>query len=413
MKTGARLRMARRRLRMTQKELAGDDFHRSLISQIETGLIEPSLQTLTTLADRMGLPASFFSESEGEELRAQVAIEEARAFVEKGAYSEAYNRLLDTLPVVSSFRWKALLLLQIGDILLLAERSGEALGYFAAAQRYLRLNEDAHGLVEALLQTGRAASHLRRYQDAISSYTEAVALLDRYIVPNDRQERHQMLARRVRLTLNIGRNWTRLKEFGRALDLLGEAASLATDAGLYEDLGLAHQTMAFIHKQCSEYAEALHHTKIALKCFDRPEHTLNRATCLLNLGNVFLADSQPEQAIPYYEEALAEANDDPKHTVMIYAGLATAYYYLQDYAKATLWSEKAVPILLANSPALNTLSQSDELTRVFLLLARIYNNESEQDESQQELRAELDWFNTRGFVEQAWQAMDPLLTLPN
>ena len=103
MRTGDRIRLARDRLRMTQKDLAGSDFHRSLISQIETGLIEPSLHTLTVLADRVGLPTSFFIESEGEKERATRAMDTAARLIADEQYDEAYQVLLDALTSVSSF----------------------------------------------------------------------------------------------------------------------------------------------------------------------------------------------------------------------------------------------------------------------------------------------------------------------
>ncbi len=54
MNIGQKIRDARTKRGMTQRELAGSDFTRELISQIESGRCQPSLKTLTILAQRLG-----------------------------------------------------------------------------------------------------------------------------------------------------------------------------------------------------------------------------------------------------------------------------------------------------------------------------------------------------------------------
>ncbi len=54
MNIGQKIRDARTQRGMTQRELAGSDFTRELISQIESGRCQPSLKTLTILAQRLG-----------------------------------------------------------------------------------------------------------------------------------------------------------------------------------------------------------------------------------------------------------------------------------------------------------------------------------------------------------------------
>lgn len=413
MRTGERLRLARRRLRLTQRDLAGDDFHRSLISQIETGLIEPSLQTLTVLADRVGLPASFFIQSEGEETRTEDAVEKARLLLSSGDPDAAHRLLIETLPMVSSFRLKARLLLHIGDVLLHAERPGEALGFLQTAQCYLRTDEDPDGLVEALLQTGRAQSHLKRHDAAIESYSEGLWLLERFINHGDRQQRQISLARQVRLTLNIGKNWVRLRRFDTALEWLHNAVSLATEAQLFEDVGLAHQSIAVIHKQCRRYTQAEYHNKIALRCLDQPEHTLNRAICLSNMGGVMVDSGQPKEAIAFYMDALSEAKGDPRLLVMIYAGLATANFHLKEHEKALHWGEKAFPIFLDNPPNFNNISHVDELPEIFLLMARIYMDQRRQAEACQVLEHGLQWCKRRGIDSTYEASLEAISALPN
>ncbi|MHB8926706.1 MAG: helix-turn-helix domain-containing protein [Bacillota bacterium] len=63
---GEKIRLARKEAGMTQKDLAGQEYSAAFISQIERGVIRPSLQSLQTLAGRLRKPVGFFMESEAD-----------------------------------------------------------------------------------------------------------------------------------------------------------------------------------------------------------------------------------------------------------------------------------------------------------------------------------------------------------
>lgn len=57
---GARIRQRRKELGLTQAELAGAEFSKSLVSQIEKGRTAPSIETLERLAERLDRPIEWF-----------------------------------------------------------------------------------------------------------------------------------------------------------------------------------------------------------------------------------------------------------------------------------------------------------------------------------------------------------------
>ena len=59
MNYGEKIKNARLRAHMTQKELAGDKITRSMLSQIESGKAVPSLSTVRYIAERLGLPEGY------------------------------------------------------------------------------------------------------------------------------------------------------------------------------------------------------------------------------------------------------------------------------------------------------------------------------------------------------------------
>ncbi len=59
MNIGEKIKNLRTSKLMTQKELAGEEITRNMLSQIENGCATPSLQTLVYLAGRLGVPAGY------------------------------------------------------------------------------------------------------------------------------------------------------------------------------------------------------------------------------------------------------------------------------------------------------------------------------------------------------------------
>lgn len=72
MHLGERIRRWRLRLGMTQRQLAGDDFSPAFISQVERGVITPSVTSLRVIASRLGKAASYFVDDDQDERRKEL-----------------------------------------------------------------------------------------------------------------------------------------------------------------------------------------------------------------------------------------------------------------------------------------------------------------------------------------------------
>lgn len=66
MTLGRKIREARKRVGMTQTELAGSQISRNMLSMIENDKADPSYRTLLYLADRLTLPVCFFFDEEAD-----------------------------------------------------------------------------------------------------------------------------------------------------------------------------------------------------------------------------------------------------------------------------------------------------------------------------------------------------------
>ena len=68
MNIGEKIRELRTAKLMTQSELAGSQITRNMLSCIENGTANPSLQTILYIASRLNVPAGFLLAEEGDEI---------------------------------------------------------------------------------------------------------------------------------------------------------------------------------------------------------------------------------------------------------------------------------------------------------------------------------------------------------
>ena len=95
MTLGEKIKQARIERGMTQSELAGGVITRNMLSRIETGAAQPSLDTLLYIAKQLGIPAGFLLLDQDDALlsvyEGEVAI--ARQLFGNGKYKECIARL--------------------------------------------------------------------------------------------------------------------------------------------------------------------------------------------------------------------------------------------------------------------------------------------------------------------------------
>jgi transcriptional regulator with XRE-family HTH domain len=115
---GGRIRAARQNLRLSLKEVAGQKYSTSLISQIERNRVEPSQESLQYLADQLKLPLDELvvlaqqhreSEAEGSKYKAsEEQRSQAAQLLEAGRPRSALEQLnnLNISQIFSSLRWR-------------------------------------------------------------------------------------------------------------------------------------------------------------------------------------------------------------------------------------------------------------------------------------------------------------------
>jgi transcriptional regulator with XRE-family HTH domain len=193
---GQRIRRLRQERRMTLAQVAGQDFTRAFLNQVEMGKCYPSTRLLRVIAGRLGAPVDYLVDGSARLLEREVAVERARLALIKGDA----KRALDTVQIALDER------MSLGsDARLTAAEALLALGRKEEADRLLEAEEP-------LLREGGDRDRLRRIKEMRSgrkSVLDAAA--------------HERLADRA---LREGHSELALEHY-RAGRLLREAAEIA------------------------------------------------------------------------------------------------------------------------------------------------------------------------------------------
>jgi len=91
---GARIREARKRVGLTQQQLAGDRYTKAYVSALETGIARPSMVALRYLAERLSLPPSHFLDEQNPAWN-RLAVDMTLASGDWQAAADGYAALLD------------------------------------------------------------------------------------------------------------------------------------------------------------------------------------------------------------------------------------------------------------------------------------------------------------------------------
>lgn len=131
MELGEKLRQARLKAGLSQRQLCGGEITRNMLSQIEHGTSNPSVSTLCFLARRLGLPVSYFLEEDGLVSSNGSCMADAWAAFEAGDPSGALSRLEEYRGPDDAFDREYALL--------------KALTLLSLAEREIRAGRKVHG----------------------------------------------------------------------------------------------------------------------------------------------------------------------------------------------------------------------------------------------------------------------------
>lgn len=251
---GARIRAARHERKYTQSQLAGTDFSISYISAIERGQIQPSLRALEIIAQRLGLPSSYFFQN------TPVSVQDWTAG--PSALSGNHRQIVDVNAQVEYTILEVKILLQ-------QKRPQKAI---ALLNKLHAQSHDARVQMRVAIQLGQAHLEAGQLHECEVALVEAEKLAARL---NDRYAR-------LRVRYRLGLVYAAQRQFAHAieahwqcLDMLGELQSHDPfwRFDIYYQLGLhyaqlkQHEEASSMFQQAVSLAQELEDTDQAQRAF--------------------------------------------------------------------------------------------------------------------------------------------------
>jgi tetratricopeptide (TPR) repeat protein len=299
---GERVRQLRIARGLTQTELAGERFSKEYVSQIERGKTRPTPQTLTWIAERLGVDTSYLETGQtwDEYAEVEAAVMRAEAAVEGQRFEEALDALdgIAHSPEARELEFRASLaeswarmshgeLRPALDLLTRARELSEHPG-FSDVER-----------ADVLYRMGVCRYKLTSINTAITLLSEALDLADRSELPCDRLRSH-ILEWRSRCA-------RRQRDFEAARDDIERALELADR--IDDTLTVAHVTFqaSLVAERDGQWLRARTFAERAKELYEAHGDRKNVGRLLNNLGGLNFLLGKPEDAIDYLKRAFSVA----------------------------------------------------------------------------------------------------------
>ena len=139
---GQRIRKLRAERGMSLAKVAGGDFSRAFLNQVELGRAQPSTRVLRVIAGRLGAQVDYLLEGRLPGLDRDLALERAKLLMLRGRA----RRALSALEAVTGSEWPVATDANLvrAEALNALGRTDEALAILAAERRNIRAHRDTH-----------------------------------------------------------------------------------------------------------------------------------------------------------------------------------------------------------------------------------------------------------------------------
>ena len=286
---GQRIRSARQELGLTLAAVAGKDFTRAFLNQVELGHAQPSTQTLRIIAQRLQRPIDYFLEEPGDSIAAlELALAEAEMSLlhaDAGRAEALMTRILTrTIPL--ELRTRAQLTLATALL-----RQGQPKKAMPVLEEAIAAAEHSNWpqlLVELYDRMGtvhylqrRAGAAGRWFEQAFERY-ESGGLTDPVL-------KARILGHRANLHYVAGQPVEAIAAYESAIAAAEEVLDMPALAGIYEGLALSFQ-------QTGQYARALSYAQKGLRIFETLRDVRMAGQLRLNMGDMLLQQGRVAEA---------------------------------------------------------------------------------------------------------------------
>ena len=362
---GRRIRQARQELGLSLSAVAGDDFSRAFLNQVELGRAQPSTQNLRIIARRLQRPIEYFLEEPGDSTAAlELALAEAEMSLLHGEAARAESLMTRivarTIPI--ELRTRAQLTLAAAQLKQGRPQDAkpvleEAITVAERAQWHQLLVElyDRMGSVHYLLRRPHAAGQW--FDQALDHY-QASGLADPVL-------KARILGHRANLHYVAGQPIEAIAAYESAITAAQQVLDMPALGGIYEGLALSLQ-------ETGQYARALSYAQKGLRIFETLRDVRMAGQLRLNMGDMLLQQGRVAEAERLFSEGAEHLRrlGDRELLPHLVAGMAESALERKDVARASELIEEAIDQSSHSSDPMATVAVHRVAGRVAEALGR-------------------------------------------
>ena len=348
---GRRIRQARQELGLSLAAVAGSDFSRAFLNQIELGRAQPSTQNLRIIARRLQRPIDYFLEEPGDSAAAlELALAEAEMSLLHGEGSRAESLvtriLMRTIPI--ELRTRAQLTLAVA--LMKQGRAQDARPVLEEAIVAAQRANWHQLLVELYDRLGSVHYLLRRPHAAGQWFDQA---LERYESSGvaDPVLKARVLGHRANLHYVAGQPIEAIAAYESAIAAAAQILDMPALAGIYEGLALSFQ-------QTGQYARALSYAQKGLRIFETLRDVRMTGQLRLNMGDMLLQQGRVAEAERLFSDGAEHLQriGDRELVPHLVAGMAESALEASHVERASELIEEAIDLSTRSSDPLATVA---------------------------------------------------------
>ena len=348
---GRRIRQARQELGLSLAAVAGSDFSRAFLNQVELGRAQPSTQNLRIIARRLQRPIDYFLEEPGDSAAAlELALAEAEMSLLHGEGSRAESLvtriLARTIPI--ELRTRAQLTLAVA--LMKQGRAQDARPVLEEAIVAAQRANWHQLLVELYDRLGSVHYLLRRPHAAGQWFDQA---LERYESSGvaDPVLKARVLGHRANLHYVAGQPIEAIAAYESAIAAAAQILDMPALAGIYEGLALSFQ-------QTGQYARALSYAQKGLRIFETLRDVRMTGQLRLNMGDMLLQQGRVAEAERLFSDGAEHLQriGDRELVPHLVAGMAESALEASQVERASELIEEAIDLSTRSSDPLATVA---------------------------------------------------------
>lgn len=348
---GEKIKKRRKELFLKQKDLAGEDFTTSFISQIEKGKLNPSLKTLDILARRLEVPVAYLLE-EGRESVVTVDTDTVNHLISLFAIFELDVSSSDSakaLEVISKLKSKMqemgidtycfLCDYYAAKVYFGTEKYNECTNVCQDILQKLINYEMYDKLAECLYMLGISFEKLSEYGHVKEPLEKCLDVME--------DNNLSLYDIKVESLIKLGSIYGRQGSYVKAMEHYRQAFEISKRENYHRHIGNCYMGMGMCCYYLKDYQESLNHLDKALSLFKLIEYDYGIAMAQNNMGMVYIKQNKADEALEYFKDSVRiyRKINRPLSEARSLNEIANIYLQRKDYKECLKYCRRVRDIL--------------------------------------------------------------------